>query len=185
MRRIFVGLFAGLIAAALGSGSLPVAASGGSQTIVGIAASNPDFSTLVAAVSCAGLVPALNGTRRYTVFAPTNEAFAKLGLNASNVCAALPKATLTNILLYHVTNGTRLANSVLPKGGHRTRTIETLLDDQSFKVNRTGTIFSSSGATSQIVATNIMASNGVIHVIDTVLIPGAGGDQEGERGGDN
>ena len=61
MRRLFVGLFAGLIAAALGTGALPVAASGSSQTIVGIAVSNPDFSTLVAAVSCSGLVPALNG----------------------------------------------------------------------------------------------------------------------------
>ena len=181
MRRIFVGLFAGLIAAALGSGSLPVAASEGSQTIVGIAASNPDFSTLVAAVSCTGLAPALNGSTRHTVFAPTNEAFAKLGLNASNVCTALPKATLTNILLYHVTNGTRLANRVLPQGEQRTRTIGTLLDDQSFKVNRAGTIFTSSGGTSQIVATNIVASNGVIHVVNTVLIPGAPSDQEGDN----
>jgi uncharacterized surface protein with fasciclin (FAS1) repeats len=185
MRRIFVGLFAGLIAAALGSVSLPVAASGGSQTIVGIAASNPNFSTLVAAVSCTGLVPALNGSTRYTVFAPTNEAFAKLGLNASNVCTALPKATLTNILLYHVTKGTRLANRVVPAGDHKTRTIETLLEDQSFKVNRAATIFTTSGGMSQIVATNIRASNGVIHVIDTVLIPGASSDQEGEQGGDN
>ena len=185
MRRIFVGLFAGLIAAALGSGSLPVAASGSSQTIVGIAASNPDFSTLVAAVSCTGLVPALNGSTRYTVFAPTNTAFATLGLNASNVCTALPKATLTNILLYHVTQGTRLANRVLPANGHKKRTIETLLDDQSFKVNRAGTIFTSSGGSSQIVVTDIRASNGVIHVVDTVLIPGAGNDQEGEHRRDN
>lgn len=185
MRRIFVGLFAGLIAAALGSGSLPVAASGGPQTIVGIAASNPDFSTLVAAVTCTGLVPALNGSTRYTVFAPTNEAFAKLGLNATNVCTALPKATLTNILLYHVTKGTRLANRVLPREDHQTRTIRTLLDDQSFRVNGKGTIFTTSDSMSKIVATNIVASNGVIHVIDTVLIPGAGSDQEGEHRGDN
>lgn len=189
MRRIFAGLFAGLIAAALGSGSLPVAASGSSQTIVGIAASNPDFSTLVSAVSCTGLVPALNGSTRYTVFAPTNEAFAKLGLNASNVCTAIPKATLTNILLYHVTKGSLLAKRVLPVNGHKYRTIETLLEDQSFKVNSAATIFTTSGGKSQIVATNIRASNGVIHVIDTVLIPRAGsdqeGDQEGEHGGDN
>jgi uncharacterized surface protein with fasciclin (FAS1) repeats len=185
MRRIFVGAFAGIIAAALGSGSLPVAASGGSPTIVGIAVSNPDFSTLVAAVSCTGLVPALNGTSKYTVFAPTNEAFAKLSLNASNVCTALPKATLKNILLYHVTKGTRLAKSVLPRESGETREIRTLLAGQSFEVNSAGVITTSSGGTSKIVAANIRASNGVIHVIDSVLIPGANGDQDGEHEGDN
>ncbi|MEP6753358.1 MAG: fasciclin domain-containing protein [Candidatus Dormiibacterota bacterium] len=185
MRRIFVGLFAGLIAAALGSGAVPVAASGSSQTIVGIAVSNPDFSTLVAAVSCTGLVPALNGTAKYTVFAPTNEAFAKLGLNASNVCSALPRATLKNILLYHVTAGTRLAKRVLPREAGETRELRTLLEDQSFEVNRAGVITTSSGSTSKIVATNIRASNGVIHVIDSVLIPGANSDREGDQENDN
>ena len=181
MRRLFVGLFAGLIAAALGSGTLPVAASGSSQTIVGIAVSNADFSTLVAAVSCTGLVPALNGTAKYTVFAPTNEAFAKLGLSASNVCTALPRATLTNILLYHVTSGKRLAKRVLPREAGETREIRTLLAGQSFEVNSAGVITTSSGGTSKIVVTNIRASNGVIHVIDTVLLPGANGEQEGDN----
>jgi uncharacterized surface protein with fasciclin (FAS1) repeats len=185
MHRAFAGVFAGLIAAALGSGTLPVAASGGSSTIVGVAVSNPDFATLVAAVSCTGLVPTLNGTARYTVFAPTNEAFAKLGLNPSNVCTALPKATLTNILLYHVTRGTRRAKSVLPREAGKTREIRTLLAGQSFEVNSAGVITTSSGGTSKIVAANIRASNGVIHVIDSVLIPGAHGDQEGEHEGDN
>ena len=185
MRRLFIGLFAGLIATALGSGALPVAASGSSQTIVGIAVSNPDFSTLVAAVSCTGLVPTLNGTAKYTVFAPTNEAFAKLGLNASNVCTALPRATLTNILLYHVTKGTRLAKSVLPREAGETREIRTLLRDQSFEVNHYGVITTSSGSTSTIVVANIRASNGVIHVIDSVLIPGANSGQDGEHENDN
>ena len=172
MKRLVIGLFAGLLAA-VGTGSLPVAASGGSPTIVGIASTTPPFSTLTAAVVCTGLAPALNGRRNYTVFAPTNDAFAKLGLNASNVCSALPKATLTNILLYHVTPGTRLAKNVLPRRAGQWRTIETLLEDQSFQVNKQGTIRTSSGGSSQIVKTNSRASNGVIHVIDTVLIPGA------------
>jgi len=180
---MFVGLFAGLIATALGSGSLPVAAAGSPQTIVGIAVSNPDFSTLVAAVNCTGLVPALNGNARHTVFAPTDEAFAKLGLNSSSVCT-LPRATLTNILLYHVTNGTRLAQSVLPRQAGEIKEIRTAAG-QSFEVDRAGVITTSSGGTSKIVAANIRASNGVIHVIDTVLIPGAKGDQDGERGGGN
>ena len=179
MRRLFVGMFAGVIVTALGSGALPVAAAG-SQTIVGIAVSNPaNFSTLVAAVSCTGLVPALNGTTEYTVFAPTNAAFAKLGLNASNVCTALPKATLTDILLYHVTNGSRLAGSVL------NREIRTLLADESFEVDGAGVITTSSGGTSKIVAADIRASNGVIHVIDSVLIPGENSGQSGEHEGDN
>ena len=169
MRRLFFGAFAGLIAAALGTGSLPVAASGGSQTIVQIAAGNPDFSTLVAAVTCTGLVPALNGTTKYTVFAPTNEAFAKLNLNASNVCSV---PNLKNILLYHVAPGTRLASSVVPKeAGDRNR-IKTLLAHQSFGVSHWGVIRTTSGGTSKITKANIRASNGVIHVIDTVLIPG-------------
>lgn len=185
MRRLFTGVFAGIVAAAIGTTAVPAsAATTSSPTIVGIAVSNPNFSTLVAAVSCTGLVPALNGTRNYTVFAPTNAAFAKLGLNASNVCTALPQSTLENILLYHVTPGTRLAKSVLPRESGETREIRTLLADQSFEVDSAGVITTTSGGTSRIVAADIRASNGVIHVIDTVLIPGSNGDRD-EDGGDD
>lgn len=180
MKRLVIGLLAGLLAI-VGAGSLPVAASSGSPTIVGIASSTPAFSTLTAAVVCTGLAPTLNGRRHYTVFAPTNAAFAKLGLNASNVCSALPKATLTNILLYHVTPGTRLAKSVLPRHPGQWRTIETLLDDQAFQVNSQGMIRTSSGTSSRIVQANVRASNGVIHVIDSVLIPGAAGNDQQEN----
>ena len=174
MRRLLAGVFAGIVSAALGIGAVPAtAAASTSSTIVGIAVSNPDFSTLVAAVSCTGLVPTLNGNARYTVFAPTNEAFAKLGLNAANVCTALPRSTLKNILLYHVTRGTRLAKNVLPRESDESRVIRTLLEGQSFQVNSAGVITASSGGTSRIVAANIRASNGVIHVIDSVLIPGS------------
>ena len=172
MRRLFAGLFVGLVSA-LGAAALPATAAASSPTIVGIAVGSPDFSTLVAAVSCTGLVPTLNGAARHTVFAPTNEAFAKLGLNASNICTALPTSTLRNILLYHVTRGTRLAKSVLPRQSGKTREITTLLAGQSFEVDSAGVITTSSGGTSRIVAANIAASNGVIHVIDTVLIPGS------------
>lgn len=183
MRRLFAGVFAGIVATALGSAAVPVsAATTSSPTIVGIAVSNPDFSTLVAAVGCTGLVPTLNGTAKYTVFAPTNEAFAKLGLNASNVCTALPQSALKNILLYHVTHGTRLAKSVLPRESGETREIRTLLADQSFEVNSAGVIMTSSGGSSRIVAANIRASNGVIHVIDTVLIPGSRADRDDDGG---
>jgi len=182
MRRIFLATIAGFLATAVGTAALPAYASAPSQTIVGIASTTPGFETLTAAVTCTGLVPALNGTKRYTVFAPTNDAFAKLGLNASNVCSALPTATLKNILLYHVTRGTRVAKSLVPTEADETETVNTLLDDQSFEVNSKAMILTSSGGSSQIVATNIRASNGVIHVIDTVLMPGSDVDQQ--DGGD-
>ncbi len=171
MKRLVAGFFAAALAA-VGAGSLPVAASSGAPTIVGIASSTPAFSTLTAAVVCTGLAPTLNGTSHYTVFAPTNDAFAKLGLNAGNICSAVPQATLKNILLYHVTEGNRYAKSVLPRRPGRWHAIETLLDDQAFQVNSQGMIYTSSGGTSRIVEANIRASNGVIHVIDSVLIPG-------------
>ncbi len=191
MRRLILGFVSfGLLAGALGATALPVAASTSRPTIVGIASTTPGFETLTAAVVCTGLAPALSGSQQLTVFAPTNSAFAKLGLNAGNVCAALPKATLTNILLYHVTPGSRFASSLLPDEGERT-TVRTLLSGQTFKINSTGRIRTSSGGTSQIVATDIRASNGVIHVVDSVLIPGVakgdgdGDDNEGDQQGEH
>ena len=176
MKRFVLALVVGALA--VGTASVPAAAANRPPTIVGIASSNPAFSTLTAAVVCTGLAPTLNGRARYTVFAPTDAAFASLGLNASNVCSALPHSTLKNILLYHVTPGTRYSASVLPRHSNQLRTIETLLDDQAFQVNSQGVIRTSSGGTSQIVQPNIAASNGVIHVINAVLIPGAAMSEE-------
>jgi uncharacterized surface protein with fasciclin (FAS1) repeats len=160
----FVLSFAMLLAVLFGAVAVPqqaLARSGG-QTIVEIAAGNPNFTTLVAAVQAAGLVEVLSGNRQFTVFAPTDAAFAKLGLNAGNV-GSLPKEQLTNILLYHVAPGERFANSVVNAKQIR------MMNKQFTQVNVT-----SAGAfinESQIVATDIDASNGVIHVIDTVLLP--------------
>jgi uncharacterized surface protein with fasciclin (FAS1) repeats len=140
----------------------PALAKAGGQTIVEIAVGNPNFTTLVAALQAAGLVDVLNGNRQFTVFAPTDAAFAKLGLNAGNI-GTLPKDQLTNILLYHVAPGERFANSVVNAKQIR------MMNKQFTQVS-----VNSSGAfinDSQIVATDIDASNGVIHVIDTVLLP--------------
>jgi len=144
------------------------------KTIVEIASADGRFTTLLAAVGCAdpAVAKALTSGDQYTVFAPTDAAFAKANLTPANVCTAIPKATLTNILLYHVTEGRRFANSVLPRAG-RTKTIETLLEDQSFKVSHAGVITTTSGTNATIIIPNIAATNGVIHVIDSVLIPGA------------
>jgi uncharacterized surface protein with fasciclin (FAS1) repeats len=156
-------------------------------TIVGIAAGSPSFSILVAAVQKAGLVDALNGTDQYTVYAPTNAAFIStfdallkadltaadvIGfINAGGVDATFGDGALAKILLYHVETGRHFSNSVLPKRDGQMKTIDTLAG-QSFWVNASGTITTTSGATSpQIIMPNINATNGVIHVVDAVLIP--------------
>lgn len=164
MNRIkFVSLFAlmALLVVALAPASTQ-AAPPGDQTIVEIAASNPDFSILVAAVQAAGLVDTLNGNRHYTVFAPTNAAFeellADLGISAEELLANKP--LLTDVLLYHVTRGDRNSQSVLP-----VRQIKMLNGDFTYP-SRAGTINNAN-----IIAADINASNGVIHVIDTVLLP--------------
>jgi uncharacterized surface protein with fasciclin (FAS1) repeats len=133
----------------------------GSQTIAEIAIGNPDFSTLVAALVCTDLVGAVAGKQKNTVFAPTNAAFAKLNLNADNVCTALDTATLSNILLYHITPGVRLSQSVLGK------TKIVMRNGGSISVSDSGVI----NGNSTIVAADIRAKNGVIHVIDSVLLP--------------
>lgn len=137
----------------------------GTQSIVEIAVANPDFSTLVAAVIAADLVEALSADDQLTVFAPTNAAFAELGLTAENV-GSLPKDALTDILLYHVTPGRRGALSVLFSkrirmlNGDRTRT----------RLTREGLFINDA----RIVDVNISARNGIIHVIDGVLLPPEG-----------
>lgn len=152
--------------------SVVVPPSRSSDTIVTIASGNSAFSTLVAAVGCAdpAVATALTSGEQLTVFAPTNAAFAALGLSAENVCG-LPQDALTGILLYHVQEGRHFSNSVLPRMSSQSKTIDTLLG-QSFQVDAAGRITTTSGATTpSIVAANIAATNGVIHVVDAVLIP--------------
>ncbi|MDX1675803.1 MAG: fasciclin domain-containing protein [Longimicrobiales bacterium] len=121
----------------------------------------------------AGLVDLfLNGTDQYTVFAPTNEAFANLydvlGEDVDGI-RDLPAELVLDVLFYHVTEGRRAANSVVPRVGERT--IETLLG-QTFNVTADGSIEDYMPATdADIIAPNISASNGIIHVVDEVLLP--------------
>ena len=136
-------------------------------TIVGVALAvnrqGGEFSTLIAAVTAAGLVDALSATGQRTVFAPTDAAFAKLGLTKDNVATALPRATLLDILGYHVAPGRRTAADVT------TSTLIRMSNGKfaAIEVNATGAYID--GA--KIVATDIAASNGIIHVVDSVLIP--------------
>lgn len=132
------------------------------QTIVDIAVADGRFSTLVTALQAAGLVDTLKGDGPFTVFAPTDEAFAKLPAGTVEALLADIPA-LTDILLYHVANGKALAADVVGLS-----TVDTL-NGIPVKVTVTdGKVFLNE---SQVVITDIAADNGVIHVIDSVLLP--------------
>jgi uncharacterized surface protein with fasciclin (FAS1) repeats len=136
------------------------------ETIVDVAlavnAETGEFSTLIAAVVAADLLGALSAVGQRTVFAPTDEAFGKLGLNAESI-VDLPKDVLTDILLYHVTPGQRDAGSVVSSDRIR------MLNGGFTMIRLEGGVAYIND--SQIVATDIEASNGMIHVIDGVLLP--------------
>jgi uncharacterized surface protein with fasciclin (FAS1) repeats len=136
------------------------------QTIVEIAAGNPDFSTLVAALQAAGLVEALSGEGPFTVFAPTNEAFARLPAGTLDMLL-LPenKDKLVAVLTYHVTSGKVMAAEVV------TLTEATSLEGGTIAITTSDAGVKVDGA--NVVATDIEASNGVIHVIDAVILPKA------------
>lgn len=134
------------------------------QDIVDIAASNPDFSTLVTAVKAAGLVDALKGDGPITVFAPTNDAFAKLPAGTiESLLKPENKDKLVAVLTYHVVPGKVKAADVV------TVNSATSLQGQDIAVSVDGSKVMVDDA--QVVATDIEASNGVIHVIDSVILP--------------
>ena len=146
----------------------------GADDIVTIAVENGNFTTLVAAVGCAdpAVGAALTSGDQYTVFAPTDDAFlATLGVDASTVCT-VPQDLLTTVLLYHVTEGRRFSNSVVPRN-MVPRTIETLSGIPFQVESDLGIIDGNDVTEPSIVASlaNINASNGVIHVVDQVLLP--------------
>jgi transforming growth factor-beta-induced protein len=143
----------------------------GDQTIAEIAGSDPDnFSTLVAALLCTDLVGAVaDPEAELTVFAPTNLAFAELGLNAGNICDLIDEETLTTILLYHVVGERRPSPSVI-RG--RNKMIEMLAGGFIYPEGRGSTVvFDNQGNPRTIVIPDVMASNGIIHVINGVLLP--------------
>lgn len=132
------------------------------QNIVEIAASAGNFNTLVTAVQAAGLVEVLSGEGPFTVFAPTDEAFARIP--AEDLQAILAdRDRLTAILTYHVVPGRVLAADVVG------------LDSAATVNGKAVTITTASDGVridgARVTATDIMASNGVIHVIDTVILP--------------
>jgi uncharacterized surface protein with fasciclin (FAS1) repeats len=133
------------------------------KTIVGVAAGAGQFNTLVAAVKAAGLVDTLNGPGPFTVFAPTDEAFAKLPAGTvENLLKPQNKEQLAAILTYHVLPGKVMAADVKSMGAKTVNSKEVAIKLDGGKVTV---------GPATVVKTDIPASNGVIHVIDTVLIP--------------
>ena len=144
--------------------------------IVGVAAGNEAFSTLVAAVKAAGLVETLSGDGPFTVFAPTNDAFGKLpDGTVDNLLKPESKDQLTAVLTYHVVSGKFEASAVIEainaNGGKFTvDTVQGGKIDLSLN-NGSVTLTDANGNTSVVVIPDVAASNGVIHAIDSVVMP--------------
>ncbi len=146
---LFIGLFASM------------ALAGASMNIVGVAADNKQFSTLVSLVKEAGLVEALQAKGPYTVFAPTNEAFSKVPADTLKSLKG-DKEKLRKVLLYHVVKGKVMSSDVKPG---RVPTLEG--QDLTIVINNGKVMVNNA----HIVGVDVEASNGVIHVIDQVLVP--------------
>jgi uncharacterized surface protein with fasciclin (FAS1) repeats len=146
------------------------------KTVVANASTAPNLTTLVAAVKAAGLVETLNGPGPFTVFAPTNDAFAKLPAGTvENLVKPENKATLTKILTYHVVAG-RITSKQLKKmikKGHGKATLKTV-EGEDLTASMSGptiTLIDAKGGMSNITTADVYQSNGVAHIIDTVLMP--------------
>lgn len=137
-------------------------ASAQDPSIAAIVSKDPQFSTLLAALKIAGLDKTLAGKGPFTVFAPTNAAFAKIP-KATLDALLKDKKQLTNVLTYHVVAGTYMAGDVIDLKSAKT------LEGSSIRIRTVGKNVMINK--SRIIRTNIEASNGVVHVIDTVLIP--------------
>ena len=146
------------------------------DTVVDIAVGNEDFSTLVSALKAADLVDALNSEGPFTVFAPTNDAFAKIDSKTLNSLLEIEnKKSLANILTYHVIEGKIVASDVVAalKKGNGLVELKTLNGQVISVIEKDGKIWlkDSNENYSEITSTDIMGSNGVIHVIDSVAMP--------------
>jgi uncharacterized surface protein with fasciclin (FAS1) repeats len=165
-------LFRSVLVLLIALSAVPVFAAPPGDSIVDVAAQiNADtgeFSILIAALGAAdpAVLATLDGNGQFTVFAPTDAAFVallgELNLTAEQLLA--DQELVTQVLLYHVARGRRNANAVL--GSSRIRTLQ-----RGFLYQENGVLTDNGGRTANIIATDVPASNGLIHVIDTVVLP--------------
>ena len=144
--------------------ALPASAGSAKKDIVDTAVAAGSFQTLATALQAAGLVDTLKGTGPYTVFAPTDEAFGKLPAGTvETLLKPENKEKLKAILLYHVVAGDVAAKQVMKMSSAKT------VEGQSVAISTSnGTVMVNNA---KVVTADVLASNGVIHVIDTVLLP--------------
>merc|ERR1712102_227171 len=153
------------VGAAPGHGHYRKAAPAPTKTIAELAIATPQLSTLLAAVKAADLVETLSGEGPFTVFAPTNDAFAKIPADTLNGLLA-DKEALTAVLLRHVVPGAALKAREVPKG---TTTLKTVGgEDIDVTRGRYITVKSSSGEAG-VIAFDVLATNGVVHLVNSVF----------------
>jgi uncharacterized surface protein with fasciclin (FAS1) repeats len=167
---VLLGLVVATASIAVGATAAPNEPSAQSATIVGVAAGDKRFSTLVTLVKQAGLVKTLSSKGPFTVFAPTNAAFAALKKNAPETydAVATDKKLLTKVLTYHVLSGTvpsGAAIAVAKKNGS-VKTVQ----GEKIKLSLKGGKLYLNGS-SQVIVADVKASNGVIHAINAVIVP--------------
>lgn len=155
----------------------PAPAPAATGTVVAVAQGNPDFTTLVSAVTAAGLAETLGGTGPFTVFAPTNAAFEKIpAATREGLMAPAGKADLTKILTYHVVPGrvdaAALTQQIQAGGGSATlTTVQGGTLTARAGADGSITLTDGKGGTSRVVQADVPATNGVVHAIDTVVMP--------------
>jgi len=146
------------------------------KNIVALAQDNPQVSTLVTAITAAGLGETLSGTGPFTVFAPSNAAFAKLDkATLDSLLKPESKAKLASLLTYHVVAGNVKSGDLakLISDGKGTATVKTV-NGGSLKANMNGNkivLTDAKGGKSTVTAADMVASNGTIHLVDTVVMP--------------
>jgi len=179
MKSAYLALTALALVAAPAAARSPMvggAAIYSTKTIVQNALNSRDHTTLVAAVQAAGLVDTLSSKGPFTVFAPTNAAFAKLPTGTvETLVKPENKDTLTKILTYHVVPGRITAGQIASMAArhHGTATLTTV-EGCKLMFRKAGTgwkVTDDKGGSARITIANVMQSNGVIHVVDSVLMP--------------
>ena len=177
---ILSGGYAAVAAAAMGDGEATVMVGGApmypSKNIVQNAVNSKDHTTLVAAVKAGGLVDTLSGPGPFTVFAPTNEAFAALPAGTvDNLLKPESKSTLVKVLTYHVVPGRPSAQDLMKavSDGGGKATLKTVEGDALTVMQKGNNLFvtDDKGGVATVTIGNVYQSNGVIHVVDKVLLP--------------
>ena len=173
MKKVFAGLLALAIS---GTAAFAGNGAGDGKTIVDVAVGNKDFGTLVAAVKAAGLVETLSGEGPFTVFAPTNDAFNKVPKETLEALLKPEgKEKLTAILTYHVVAGefdaAAVVGAINKNGGKfEVKTVQGGTLVASMK-GKDVILTDQGGNVSKVIITDVKASNGIIHAIDTVVMP--------------